>query len=327
MPGPGGGSRGGGFGGGSRGGGFGGSRGGGFGGGSFGGGPRGPRGHWHHHHHHGPRIWFFGPRFYGGGGFFGGFAALIIFILIFGRVFLSFFLDSVGSIMNGGSVQYDEQEMQRYGLEQYALAFSEAEEYEENILIAFLVNEERDGYYVYACVGDYLDLEVREMFGDEYTRFGAVTLSTVNSEYYEFSLSSNLADVMTKMAKEIEHVGGTMSVEPIDIEMSRVANDSSLAINEETVNRALKDFAERTGIGAVIVIEDMEELFGKSFDFGDVIVILMMVGLIVLGIVLIVNAVKSKKGGSKSGGSGESKNDEPKDRYNRDYNSGGRYNN
>ena len=225
------------------------------------------------------------------------------------------------------AAQHDEQEMQRYGLEQYSLAFSEAEEYEENILIAFLVNEERDDYYVYACVGDYLDLEVREMFGDEYTRFGAVTLSTVNSEYYEFSLSSNLADVMTKMAKEIEHVGGTMSVEPIDIEMSRVANDSSLAINEETVNRALKDFAERTGIGAVIVIEDMEELFGKSFDFGDVVVILMMVGLIVLGIVLIVNAVKSKKGGSKSGGSGESKNDEPKDRYNRDYNSGGRYNN
>ena len=147
MPGPGGGSRGGGFGGGSRGGGFGGggSRGGGFGGGSrgFGGGFGGP----HHHHHYGywgPRRPFFGGwygRGYGGGclgGLLGILLLPIILLLVVSILLVSIVGSAVANVANGGSIYYDEAAFQQYADDQYAAEFSSYSNYENNILIVFL---------------------------------------------------------------------------------------------------------------------------------------------------------------------------------------------
>ena len=117
MPGPGGGSRGGGFGGGSRGGGFGG---GGFGGG-FGGGHRG--GPHFGGYHYGPR----GPHFhrhygYGGGGCLGGLLGMLMapIIILFAAVvgFFGLFGSALTNISNGGQVQYNERTFQDYANEQ-----------------------------------------------------------------------------------------------------------------------------------------------------------------------------------------------------------------
>lgn len=313
MPGPGGGSRGGGFGGGSRGGGFGGGhRGGGFGGGHYGHHGFGPRG---------PRFGFgFGPRpffggwyhrpYYGGGGCLGGLLGMImlpiIFLMIFLLVFFGSFLGAVGNIANGGSVIYNERTMQTYGNEQYAKAFGSSERYEENIMIIFLVNDKYDGYYTYACVGDDLDADVKELYGNQYTEYGYTLLNTV-PDYYEFSLSSNLADVMTRMAKATVRAGGAPSPTLESEGLSRLTNYSPLAMNEGTVNKALEEFTAETGIGACIVVEDMEKVFGKKISIGDIMTILITVALLALVIYLIYKAIRSRKGGGK-GGNGNSGN-------------------
>ena len=200
MPGPGGGARGGGFGGGSRGSGFGGG-GGGFGGGGFGG--RGPR--YYGGFGYGPRFGYGG--YYGGGclgGLLGILLAPIILILVVAMMLMLIVGGAVSEAANGGSINYSEEKLQAYADQQYAIEFVESDQYESNILIVFLTNEEADGYYCIAWVGDHIHTDINLLFGAEGTAFGYTVLGSINDDYYAYSLDSNLATVMDSMAGKVE---------------------------------------------------------------------------------------------------------------------------
>lgn len=319
MAGPGGGSRGGGFGGGSRGGGFGGGRSGGFGGGS-----RGSFGGGHHHHHghyYGGWGWGWRPRryYYGGGGCLGGLLGLMIAPVIMIAFAFIMIMSALGTLFSGGGVHYNERAFQDYAAMQYEAKFGNSgDAYEDNLLVVFLTNEEADGYYTIAWIGDNVRMEISDMFGNEYTTFGRAMLNSINSEDYTYSLSSNLARAMEKMTAAVEslgldsgfydHYSHARSPE------SHVTNFTSLSINENTVERSLKEFTESTGIPAVIVIDSMEKVFGVGFSRDDVITIL--IGLLFLGVAifLIVQAVKGYKEGKKK----EKEQEEPYNRYAKD---------
>ena len=315
MPGPGGGSRGGGFGGGSRGGGFGGGpRGDGFGGGGY-------RGPYYHRPHYGG--WFFGPRWGYGGGCLGGLLSMliapIIILFVVLLMFVSMFDSAFSSISKGGRIEYDNREFQIYADEQYAAEFGDSSAYEDNLLIIFLANEEADGYYAIAWIGDNVAEPIKEMFGNEYTEFGYAMRTSINEEYYEFSLSSNLASAVTKMKDKIValHLDKHF-IDPSDqsnMTEPHLVNRSHLSMNESTVESSLDKFTEATGIPVVIVVDEMEAVFGKSFSTGDIFVIIVMVALVALAIYLIVKAVKNRKNGN-GGGNGNGGNGNDSNRYN-----------
>lgn len=325
MPGPGGGSRGGGFGGGSRGGGFGG---GGFGGG-FGGGHRGG----YHGGYWGPRRPFFGGwyhrPYYGGGGCLGGLLGVLMLPIILLLVVSMCLVGIVGSafqnVANGGSIYYDEAVFQQYADDKYAAEFSSYSNYENNLLIVFLTNEEADGYYVIAWVGDNIHSDINYMFGDETTTFGRVVQGTINREYYAYSLDSNLAAVMDQMGKKIEALDLESSFRTQkaseNVPTSHLTNYSSLSLTEETVNDSLRAFTEKTDIPAVIVVDTMENVFGKTIPVGDIFMVIVLLVILGVSIYLIVRAVKNRKNnGGNGGNNGNGGN------YNTNYNSGN-YNN
>lgn len=329
MPGPGGGSRGGGFGGGSRGGGFGGGGGGGFGGGSRGGGFGGPR-----HHHHGPYWgggWYHRPYYGGGGGCLGGLLGILLFpiilVLVMGILIVSIIGSAITNVSQGGSVYYDEQTFQQYADEQYAAEFSSYANYENNILIAFLTNEEADGYYVIAWVGDNINSQINYMFGDETSTFGRVMQGNVNREYYAYSLDSNLANVMDQMAAHIESLKLESSFrkdkEITNPPTSHITNRSALSLTEETVNDALEDFTKRTNIPVVIVVDNMETVFGKTLPIGDILIVIVLIAIMAVAIFMIVRTIKDK---NKYNGGGGNNNNNNNNNNNGNSNSGG-YNN
>lgn len=293
MPGPGGGARGGGFGGG-------GSRGGGFGGGGFGGGHRGgfgggrpPMGGHHggfghgpHHHH--PRPFFHhGPRHYGGGGgclggLLGGIMVpvlLIIFvgIMIFGNFSTGTRIEYVDDeIIYSDEIVYNEKEFQDYANEQYAAEFGEHSAYEDNLLIVFLTNETADSYYTIAWIGDNVVTEINEMFGNEYTDFGIAMQNSIDTDYYEYSLSASLASVMKDMTEQIKALGLAScfktETEHTTSAVSQLRNYSNITLNNETVNTALQAFTEETGIPCVIVVDTMENVFGTNESTDSIVI-------------------------------------------------------
>jgi uncharacterized membrane protein len=320
MAGPGGGSRGGGFGGGSRGGGFGGgSRGGGFGGGPR---PGGFGGHHHrpHHHHHFFHRPFFGWRrpFFGygyGSGCLGGMMGMMFIPVVLIFVVISLVLSLFGNIGNaitnvgnGGDYAYSEEKMQDYANAQYTAEFDDAKEFEDNILIVFLVDEQREGYYTIAWVGDNINYQINYMFGNQYTEFGRAMMNNISS-YYEYSISKNLATVINEMSAEIVDLKLNSSFEtnngsPAGYE-SHVTNHSSLEVNEETVNNALKLFTANTDIPIVIVIDDMGEVFDKEVAGADIATILLAVVIGGAAIYFLVMAIKGKNNPTDSDGQTE----------------------
>lgn len=323
MPGPGGGSRGGGFGGGSRGGGFGGGSrpGGGFGGGSRPGGPRpggfggprpgGPHGPMHHGpHFHGPhfhRPFFGGPFFHrpyrgGGGGCLGGLFGMIMSIFIIGILLFALVFGGVASLFNGCSFDsvngYDESTLQNYANRQYAAAFSNTDDYEENILLVFTVYEDFNGYETIAWVGDDLASEITSMWEGQYTEYGIAVQGNI-SNHYEFSLSKDLANIVEAMTKKTAQY--STAAGEVDTSFSRLIDESDIVdINKATVEKALVEFTKATGINIAIVVADGEDVFGESETFKTI----GIVAIVIIALIAIV-AIVGKSG--KSGGS--SKND------------------
>lgn len=301
MPGPGGGSNGGGFRGGSgssggfRGGSPGGHSGGGYRpggmpGGGFGFNPRPPR--------HNPGGFGFGPRPRRHGG--GCSSILVIPILI---IFLLLFLFSAvtgnvtvegheAAITSGSkSYTYSEEDFQDFADQEYRKAFGSADRYEGNILLAILTNDEADDYFALAWVGDDIDPEIREMFGG-YTELGDAMNRYVNGTYYAYSLDSDLAAVVQEMTTQVSPIS---SGTPLSSGDAYLVNYTDLDLSAETVDHALEEFREKTGIPMVIVVESLEKVFPVKLAFGSIlnsgIMPVVLVILVIAGAVI----VKKKK--------------------------------
>ncbi|MBO5314832.1 MAG: DUF1206 domain-containing protein [Clostridia bacterium] len=322
MAGPGGGGNGGGF----RGGG----------GGSFGG-FGGGSGGYHRPYHRGPRFYGpgfgmfgFGPRWYRpyyggyyGGGCLGGLVGLVflpLFLILFAAIML---FSSVGTafsaVANGGVVQYDEMKFQSYADSQYKDAFGTGDTSEDNILLVFGLDEERQQPYVIAWVGDNIHRNITNAFGNERTKFG----QTVNNNLptnYDNAMSKSLSNIVLDMGDYIDALNLSSSFD-YDTEGQRrdsyLVNKSTLSISEQTVNNALDQFTAQTEIPMVIVVAEAEEIFGKTIPMGSWITIIIALGLIGLAIWLFVRNILDKKQAKKNGyGNGRNQN-----------NSSGGYNN
>ncbi|MBQ7296581.1 MAG: hypothetical protein IJW86_10410 [Clostridia bacterium] len=333
MAGPGGGRSGGGFGGGSFGGG---SRGGGFSGGSFGGGPRpggfgggphpggfgGPphRPPHHHHHHHGP--FFHGPRWHFGGGYGGiGTGCLTAVILFIFFAFLAFYL-----LMPAGNVTvtyedgvvYDEATMQDYANEKYMQYFGDSSAVEDNILLVFLTNEEGDGYYTIAWVGDNIDYSINSMFG-EYTEYGEAMNKYINTNYFGYSLDTDYAAVIKEMTENIKGLGLSSSFvsmsDKSNMAESEFVNLTTFELSGDVVDTALEYFTSEIGIPCVIVVDYAERVFGSvGSQAGETVVttgkisggvgisivaVIAVVAVAVVAIVIIMNNKKKTKATKK----------------------------
>lgn len=315
MPGPGGGSRGGGFGGGGRG------AGGGFGSGGFSGGHRPGGFHRPHHHHHFIPFFGFCRPFFGygyGGGCLGGLMGMtllpIILIFIIISLVMSLF-GSVGSsisnVANGGNFVTDDRVLEEYAMDKYATEFDNTVEYEDNILIVFLVDEGCEDFYTMAIVGYNIKDQINDMFGGKNTEYGHHLTNNLNPNYKE-TLSRNLSATVRRMTDEVvnlklkssffEDAGSPGSYQ------SHVTNLSNLEISDSTVNAALEEFTEETDIPIVIVIDDMGDVFDKKVAGYDIFTILFALAIGGVAIYFIVRAFKGKDDNDRGNMSEDDKN-------------------
>ena len=212
------------------------------------------------------------------------------------------------TVTRGGVSTYNEYQLQDYADSQYAAEFGSTEDYEDNLLIVFLVEDEE--YYDYtfiAWVGDHVNPKINDMFGSNQTKFGrAIQNSAINSTTYKYSLDSGIASVMTTMQGHVSALDLDSSYTCKNNEhnyKSHLTNKTSLDLTESTVNSALEEFTAKTGIPVVVVVEDIEDVFPKEIGFMDMVIVIISIGMIIGAIVLIVKAVKASKKKDEDDGS------------------------
>lgn len=237
--------------------------------------------------------WWFGPRYYGGGclsGLVGSVFAIVIVLV----VLIAFVGSSIAEIANGGSVGYDESKLQDYADQQYAQVFGDTA-YEDNLLIVFLTTEDHYDYTYVAWVGDHIAPEIAELMGDNGTELGRAMANNISDTDYRYSLDTDLGRVIKRLAQKIDSMDLPDSYtcqEENSNAPSQLINHTDLPMTEETVEQALAQFTEMTGIPCTIVVEDAEAVFGRSMSTFSV-TILVIVGVVAL--IAIVSALNKKK--------------------------------
>lgn len=237
-------------------------------------------------------------RYYGGGCLSG-----LLNMLLTPIILILFLVMLFASFRNGVEVTvsdtYSEEKFQDYANSQYAAEFGNSSAYEDNLLITVLVDEEEcyEFYYI-AWVGDHIATDINHMLGNNDTALGQAMNACINATSYKYSLDSNLAQAMEMMTRQIQTLNlpssFTCSENHAQIS-SHLTNHSNLEMTESTVNDALANFTETTGIPVVIVVEDMDAVFGRSVthtpgvvNSSNSVFFVLMMGLIAVVVIFLV---------------------------------------
>ena len=126
--------------------------------------------------------------------------------------------------------------------------------------------------------------------------------SYVNSSSYKYSLDSDLAKIVDHMKDQIVALDD-FSYHNAPQADSHLTNKTTLELTQSTVDTALESFTEATGISFVIVVDESEDVFGRTMSGDSIFALIIAVALIVLAIWLIVRAVKNRNRGDDNGNS------------------------
>lgn len=219
-----------------------------------------------------------------------------LFILMFALYLFagSFGTGTQGDAITSGSrtYTYSEEDFQEFADREYQRAFGNTDNYEGNILLAVLTNDQADDYFALAWVGDDIDPEIREMFGGS-TELGNAMNRYVNGTYYAYSLDSDLAAVVKTMSTQVSGISNGIVTSN---GTSYLENYTKLDLTTQTVDASLEEFQQETGIPMVIVVESLEEVFPVKLAFGSIftsgILPVVLVAVVIAGAVL----VKKKSG-------------------------------
>lgn len=220
----------------------------------------------------------------------------IIAIIVLSVFLFSYIGSAITAVTQGGLVEYNENKLQDYADACYAQEFGSSSTYEDHMLMVVLVDPEGLSDYCYiAWVGDHIATDISDLMGGNDTALGQAMNGAINERSYKYSLDSNLAQVMETMTAKVKALGLNSSFkckENHDVLESHLSNKSSLSLTASTVDAALAEFTEATGISVVIVVDEMEAVFGRTMPISYII------PLIFIAIVLVVvvrNLIKTAK--------------------------------
>lgn len=274
-------------------GGGGGRAGGGFGGGFGGGGYNGGGGY------RGGGFGFF-PMYYGGGclgGMLSFFMLPLILLLVGALILFGVVGGALMTLISGGNIVYDEIKISDYADIQYAEIYGSYSAYEDNIVIVVATESEEYWDYAYiAWVGDHLSNQMYYAL-DSTGTLGAALSGSINQSSYKYSLDTDLARAIEYLTVQVSDIPSYKCNELPSGAPSRFINKTEdINMSSEPIEAALAGFTAETGIPISIVVDDAKDIFGKTFSAGDIIGILISVGLIVFAVVWIVRKYRDRDG-------------------------------
>lgn len=174
------------------------------------------------------------------------------------------FLWMISSCQADGGLHYNSAQIEEYASAQYQQAFMSEESYEDNLLLTFVVWDDRSDYSYIAWVGDHINDTTFRLLGDNNSVLGR-TLEQTIAYGYESSLSADLKSALEILSGEITYAspsGCYLCDEDHSAANSRLSNQSEMTLDEDTLEAALEAFTDETGIPIVLVVEDAADVFG-----------------------------------------------------------------
>ena len=154
---------------------------------------------------------------------------------------------------------YDESQLSDFASEQYQQAFGETQSYEDNLLLTFVVYEDRSQYAYMTWVGDHIGDEAFEYLQGDGTWLDELLDRQLETDY-QYSLSADLTRALRELARQMPEEPYTCHEDHSD-SPTALQNLSDLSLNRTLIEDALLYFRETTGIPIVLVVEDAADIF------------------------------------------------------------------
>jgi hypothetical protein len=141
-----------------------------------------------------------------------------------------------------------------------------------------------------------VEREVYLMFGGDGSVLENAMYECINRENYKNQLGRGIADVLDTMAIYINRYGYA-TTPTVPAPAKSFDNQSAMTIAPATVEKAIAQFPEETGINIAVVVEDATDVLETSY--APMIMGFIVAGvLIAVAIVLIVKGVRGNKRGN-----------------------------
>lgn len=227
---------------------------------------------------------------------------LIIFTLFFAVGFIIMFNQSSGDLLTDGKAVYDKKKMNEYIKTNYENEFKDSATYEDNIILFFLYNEDYNEYLLDFYIGYDLSTSIYKYLN---------TYSNSSNFDRNFDTSNCDDDIEKNLSNVINEI--TINLDnnfdeylkcnhTNDEYISKVTNSSHSELDITEIERSLINFTDTTGLSIVLVIDSMENVFGKTKDinyefliiFGTIVLCFLMM-MVYAFIIVIKNTLNDKK--------------------------------
>ena len=198
-----------------------------------------------------------------------------------------------------GSVTFDESTIEDFADDHYYAAFGDLKDTEDEILLVYLINEARDGYYCVTWVGDHINAEIDNAFGDGTgSRYWRAVTDNVSDEFGD-CLETDIAAVVEEMTDIVKEMDVSSSFDRKKCEgypafVPVVENNTDIPTDKK-LSAALRKFTAETSIPIAVVIDEQLPLLQKDRRSALIVSIVFPGVLLTIAAVSVVNIMKSKR--------------------------------
>lgn len=182
-------------------------------------------------------------------------------ILFVPLMILIFIITYIGEYSDNS--RYSETKLEAFCESQYHEAFQHTDSYEDNLLLTFVIYEDRYDYSYMTWVGDHINDETFAYLRGEGTALDDILGRNIG-DGYTHTLASDLSFAIRDLADQIDEAteyGSYTCSEGHSENPSGLRNRAAMALNEQLLNDAIDYFREQTGIPLVLVVEDASDIF------------------------------------------------------------------
>jgi hypothetical protein len=210
--------------------------------------------------------------------------SVVILLLFGGFVIGNVILPTVIDLFKGGETVYDEGVAAEYTSQKYETVFSDDDEPEKNILIVSVLDRRNNPVGRYTRIGKELTPDIQNYLatGDKEKRIKG--LESLSNRYV------NEVEVINSLKLGIGDYSNGLG-DSGDTVLSRIINETALELSaqdEDELDRALKNFARKTGISIAFVYVYEDQVFSRQVDPWDIVGSIVCIAVIVAAAIFIV---------------------------------------
>ncbi len=202
------------------------------------------------------------------------------------------------------NIVYDDKILAEYTEKQYEAEFSSYGNYENNILLVYLFDKDREQYKATVRVGKNIAPGIAELFQGDVSVYNEAIEDNLHEFFLGgyYGIEDDISEIVAIMYEKIETLGlNTNFISDTDADssfVSHITDQNGLTFEAESLNVVLEAFTAASGIPVAVVLDYIENVFEIKYsltDEGILIAVFSAIFLIICIVMIILYFVNLKK--------------------------------